>query len=75
MTRPPPQLLALEEDRALLTDAEELWRDLQENQLGGFSDGNRPFYIAWQFKRIIEKYGQRDVGLTWSKEELDRLPK
>jgi hypothetical protein len=73
MTRTPPELLTDEEGRALLTEAEELWRDLQQDQLGGFSGINRPFYILHQFRRVIEKYGHRDVGLTWSKDELDGL--
>jgi hypothetical protein len=71
--RTPPALLTTEEGQELLTDAETLWRDLQQNNLGGFSGANRPFYILWQFRRVIEKYGNRDVGLTWSQDELDAL--
>lgn len=73
--RPPPELLSTEESKELLTKAEELWRDLEENNLGGFSSINRPFYILWKFKEVIEKFGHRDVGLTWSKIELDALSK
>lgn len=71
--RAPPELLTEEEGKSILADAETLWRDLQENNLGGFSGINRPFYILWQFKGVIEKYGNRDVGLTWSKNDLDAL--
>lgn len=66
-----PELLNAEERAQILRDAENLWKDLQQNDLGGFSGVNRPFYILHEFKRIIEKYGRRDVGLTWSKNELD----
>ncbi|QIG68204.1 hypothetical protein EVB56_013 [Rhizobium phage RHph_Y1_10] len=66
-----PHLLSKEEQSAMLKDAEMLWQDLQQNNLGGYSGGNRPFYILHEFKRIIEKYGNRDVGLTWSKNDLD----
>lgn len=69
--RPFPELLDATERKEILSAAEFLWRDLQENNLGGFSGGNRPFYILHEFKRVIEKYGHRDVGLTWSKDELD----
>lgn len=55
----------------MLRDAERLWNDLQKNNLGGYSGGNRPFYILHEFKRMIEKYGNRDVGLTWSKDDLE----
>lgn len=73
MTRHAPELLTREEARAMLTAAEELWEDLQRNELGGFSGVNRPFYIIGVFKRIIETYGKRDVGLLWSKDDLDSL--
>lgn len=69
--RPYPDLLTPEENRALLTRAEQVWAALQENQLGGFSGGNRPFWILAQFKAVIEQYGHRDIGQTWSKIELD----
>jgi hypothetical protein len=71
--RTPPELFSEAERKEILADAEALWADLQKNNLGGFSDGNRPFYILHEFKRIIEKYGHRDVGLTWSKNELDAI--
>jgi hypothetical protein len=71
MAREYPDLLSKEERSQILRDAENLWQDLQRNDLGGYSDGNRPFYILEEFKRIIEKYGKRDVGLTWSRVELD----
>lgn len=67
-----PELLTIDEKKDLLLEAEILWRDLQENKLGGYSDGNRPFFILHQFKRVIEKYGHRDVGLTWSNDDLER---
>ena len=71
--KPPPQLLTREEEKLLLSRAEELWRDLQANNLGGFSGINRPFYIVFEFKRIIEELGNRDVGLTWTYEQLKAL--
>lgn len=71
--RKPPELLTEEERKEILAEAELLWKDLQENKLGGFSDGNRTFYILHVLKWTIEKYGRRDVGLTWSKNELDTL--
>lgn len=69
-----PELLSEDERRAILQDAERLWKDLQSNDLGGYSGVNRPFYILHAFKEIIEKYGRRDVGLTWSKNALDAHP-
>jgi hypothetical protein len=66
-----PDLFSEQERKEILADAELLWRDLQANNLGGYSSGNRPFYILHEFKRVIEKYGRRDVGLSWSKDELD----
>lgn len=71
VTRPLPDLLSDTERKQLLADAEALWRRLEANDLGGFSGINRPFYILHAFKEAIEKYGRRDVGLTWSKNELD----
>ncbi|MEQ9634590.1 MAG: hypothetical protein RLW68_00750 [Devosia marina] len=73
-TRPYPELLTNDERKELLQEAERLWKDLQNNNLGGFSGGNRPFYILHAFKQVIEKYGHRDVGLNWSKDALDAHP-
>ena len=70
-TRPYPDLLSDDEAKALLKAAEMLWSDLQENNLGGFSGINRPFYILHEFRRVIEGFGKRDVGLNWSKDQLD----
>lgn len=72
--RPYPELLSDDERRALLTRAEEMWRDLQANNLGGFSGRNRPFWIMHEFRRVIEEFGHRDVGLRWSKNDLDAHP-
>lgn len=72
--RPYPELLDSDEAKALLSEAEMLWSDLEANNLGGFSNGNRPFYIVWKFKQIIEEFGNRDVGLKWSKDQLDAHP-
>ena len=72
--RAAPNLLSNDEERGILADAEQLWADLQSNNLGGYSGINRPFYILYEFKRVIEKYGNRDVGLTWSKDDIDALP-
>jgi hypothetical protein len=73
--RAPPELLSKDEEAALLAQAEQLWEDLQRNNLGGFSGINRPFYILHEFRRVIEQFGHRDVGLTWSKNDLDAIPK
>lgn len=69
--RPYPDLLSTEEEKALLTRAEQLWEDLQANNLGGFSGCNRPFWIVAEFKSVIEEFGRRDVGQRWSKNDLD----
>lgn len=69
--RPYPILFTDEERKSILADVEILWAELQGNELGGFSDINRPFYILHAMKRAIEKYGYRDVGLTWSKRQLE----
>lgn len=68
--RPHPDLLSKQETTELLKVAENLWSDLQKNDLGGFSGINRPFYILNSFKDMIEKYGRRDVGLTWSANDI-----
>lgn len=68
---PYPDLLSEDERKQLLADAEWLWKRLEANDIGGFSGFNRPFYILHAFKEVIEKYGHRDVGLTWSKNALD----
>lgn len=68
-----PELLTEEERKSLLKDAEMLWADLQKNNLGGLSDGNRPFHIMYEFKHVIERYGRRDVGLNWSTTALEAL--
>lgn len=68
-----PDLLSEVERKQLLADAEWLWRRLEANDIGGFSGINRPFYILHAFKEVIEKYGRRDVGLSWSKNDLDAL--
>lgn len=72
--RPYPELLTDSESKQLLSMAEMLWDDLQSNNLGGFSGINRPFWILAEFKRVIEEFGHRDVGLTWSKNQLDAHP-
>lgn len=69
--RPFPELLSPEEAKDLQTRAERLWSALQANDLGGFSGVNRPFYILAEFKSVIEAYGHRDIGQTWSKNDLD----
>ena len=71
LDRPFPELLTSEEGAKLLSRAEELWRRLQENKIGGFSGINRPFYILYEFKAVIEEFGHRDVGLLWSQHQLD----
>jgi hypothetical protein len=64
-------LLDCAEQLALLDRAEALWSDLQANNLGGYSGCNRPFYILNEFKRVIEEFGGRDVGLHWTTDHLD----
>lgn len=71
LNRPYPQLLDQFEAKALMAKAENLWSDLQANNLGGFSGINRPFYILHEFRSVIEEFGNRDVGLSWSKDQLD----
>jgi hypothetical protein len=71
--RTPPELLSSEEQQELKEKAEWLWSALQRNELGGYSGVNRPFYILHEFKAAIEKYGRRDVGLTWSHNDLKSL--
>ncbi len=65
-TRPYPQLLTKAEEASLLARAEQLWRDLQQNQLGGYSGPNRPFWIVGEIKVAIEEFGNRDIGWRWS---------
>ena len=72
--RPYPELLSKDESKALLTFAEQLWSDLQENNLGGYGGINRPFWILSQFKDVIERFGHRDVRQTWSMDELRAHP-
>lgn len=69
-----PDLLNEQERKDLLKEAEWLWDDLQKNKLGGFSDGNRPFFILYKFKDVIEKFGKRDIGNRWSKNDLEAHP-
>ncbi len=71
--RNPPALFTESERKEILAEAESLWKDLQQNDLGGYSGANRPFYILHHFKRVIEKYGNRDVGMTWSRNDLNAL--
>jgi hypothetical protein len=56
------EMLSDEERRALLTKAENLWRALEGNNLGGYSSQNRPFYIFEAFREVIEDFGQRNTG-------------
>lgn len=53
--------------------ARHVWSRLQSNDLGGYSGVNRPLYLLWMFKDAIEKWGNRDVGLSWSKEQLEAI--
>lgn len=64
------ELLTPAETRSLQSLAERLWRDLQANQLGGYSDGNRPFFIRDAFREVIEKFGRRDTGWTWTPQQI-----
>lgn len=69
--RPYPELPSDEESKELLLRAERLWDDLQGNNIGGFSGINRPFFIFHELRRAIEDFGRRDLGLSWSKNDLD----
>lgn len=69
--RPYPDLLTVDEEKELLAIAEDAWSRLQSNDLGGFAGINRPFWIVAQMKAVIEKLGRRDIGQTWSKNDLD----
>lgn len=71
--REPPKLLTKVETAEMLKEAEWLLKDLLENNLGGYSGINRPFYILHAFERMIEKYGNRDVGLNWTYNQLKDL--
>lgn len=75
MDRDYPDLLSDKERELLLKKSELLFKDLMENQLGGYSDGNRPFFIMHVFKEVIEEYGRRDVGLKWSRDDLENHSK
>ena len=66
-----PALLIEAEKKSLQKFAEDVWADLQTIELGGYSGINRPFWLAWKFTEVIEKYGYRDVGLHHSKNALD----
>lgn len=70
-----PELLTEDEKQALLQKSVDLWNALEENKLGGFSSINRPYFIMHEFKEIIEKYGKRDVGLTWQSIDLQKARK
>ena len=67
------KLLTNEEKQDLLKHAENLWRTLEENDLGGFSGINRPFWIVGVFREIIEEFGNRDTGLNWSNDDIEKL--
>lgn len=71
MLIPDLDLLSAEENKALLKRAEVLWRQLQENELGGYSGINRPFYILNSFRAAIEDFGKRNTGYRHSKNEID----
>jgi hypothetical protein len=75
MSRKPPELLTTDESKELLKHAEQLLKDLLENRLGGFSDGNRPFWIMYEFRTIIEKFGHRDTGMHWTGDQIAALAK
>jgi hypothetical protein len=56
----PPGASALER-KTLLAKSEQLWDDLQRNELGGYSGINRPFHIAEVFKEIAREARARGV--------------
>lgn len=65
--------LTKEEKEDLLKHAENLWHSLQKkNDLGGYSGINRPFWIVSVFREIIEEFGNRDTGYTWSQDDLEK---
>lgn len=72
MIIPDLDLLSADEKKALLKKAETLWKALQTNELGGFSDQNRPFYIFNIFQEIIEDFGHRNTGYRHSQNDVDK---
>lgn len=66
-------LLSSQEGAALFKYAEETWSDLKNDDLGGFSGGNRPFWLLHAFKQVIETFGRRDVGLHHTQNELEAI--
>ena len=69
------KLLTKDEHASIQKFAEDVWVALEENELGGYSGINRPFYLIWMFKKVIEKYGDRNIGLTLTADEVDAIKK
>tara|TARA_R110000851_G_scaffold20691_3_gene62419 strand:- start:418 stop:717 length:300 start_codon:yes stop_codon:yes gene_type:complete len=69
-----PKLLTEKEKSKLLKKSERLMTELLENNLGGYSGKNRPFWIMSAFKEVIEEFSERDVGLSWSFNDLKKHP-
>ena len=69
-----PKLLSEDERASLQKRAEYLLSDLLENNLGGYSGINRPFFIMAAFKEVIEEFTERDVGREWSLNALKAHP-
>ena len=69
--RPYPDVLSDIEAKKLLSRSEDLWNRLEQNDIGGYSGINRPFYILHEFRVVIEEFSRRDTGLNWSKNQLD----
>lgn len=73
MDRQPPELLNEEEKKWLLTLSENMVRDILNDNLGGYSGINRPFHVFHMMEVAIEKLGHRDVGLTWTHNQLKKI--
>lgn len=69
---PDLDLLSTSERADLLKKAEGLWDRLQSNDIGGYSDANRPFYILACFRDVIEDYGKRNTGWHHSFEAIEK---
>ena len=65
--------LTLDEQKELLRFSEAVWKDLSDNNLGGYSGINRPFYLCWMFREVIEKYRNRNLGSNLTREQLEKL--
>ena len=73
MTDLPAMRPGAEERRQLLQRAERLWQELQDNELGGYSGINRPFYICEVFKEIAAAERARILALLRGPTTLEAI--